>query len=540
MSYILVQSHTTCISNDGINFRNAHGAVDGITLHPSVASCAQAFGSSSSIVFMAELVSQRKRHVQTLRSVAKICRLELIRDDSSQDRVRAFAAAIEASEAEESQKQKARDAFTAYLATWPAEPAQPQQDEQQGDGTFRLRGRSFLLTYNWDFFNKPLPDGTAAATSPKALWRCWKEWKALKKAELSVTQSTSTMERSLESSLAGRVHLHWKTNLKDALDNKTRSVFAFHGVLPNVQPTAVAAVTMPGKKPRGASFAEASNRAHFYAWAPKLGTLYKGTNYQPFKDYRVLGKWLDDLWTDGKLAHEEYRALALRVRVGYATRIRNLEQVLADEREQRVDQRMALVDKELEKLKAPPRFFQKVKDWEDSFLELDFRWKMLVLWADSASGKSTFAEGLFDNPYLLTVEEAENLDLRGFDFERHDGIVLDNVNTFGQILKWRAVLQARNAKSKGGQSATNMYSYTQYLFSVAVVVTVDLDAPDGYLVDAENADRSKWLVKNTVLVPLERGETFYDAAKKPKRKLENTFSLFAKTVKRRRQQAPEA
>ena len=100
---------------------------------------------------MAELVSQRKRHVQTLRSVAKICRLELIRDDSSQDRVRAFAAAIEASEAEESQKQKARDAFTAYLATWPAEPAQPQQGEQQGDGTFRLRGRSFLLTYNWDF-----------------------------------------------------------------------------------------------------------------------------------------------------------------------------------------------------------------------------------------------------------------------------------------------------------------------------------------------------------------------------------------------------
>ena len=78
------------------------------------------------------------------------------------------------------------------------------------------------------------------------------------------------------------------------------------------------------------------------------------------------------------------------------------------------------------------------------------------------------------------------------------------------------------------------------LFSVAVVVTVDLDALDGYLVDAENADRSKWLVKNTVLVPLERGETFYDAAKKPKRKLENTFSLFAKTVKRRRQQAPEA
>ena len=314
---------------------------------------------------------------------------------------------------------------------------------------------------------------------------------------------------------------------------------SFHGVLPDVRPTfaAGAAAAQPGRKARGANFAEASNRAHFYAWAPKVGTLYTGTNWHPFKDYRVLGKWIDDLWTDDKLAHEDYRALALRVRLGYAARVRNLEQVLADEREQRVDDRIAQVALEQAKLKAPPRFFQQVEEWKDRFLELDFRWKMLVLWADSASGKSTFAEGLFDNPYLLTVEEADNLDLRCFDYERHDGIVLDNVNTFKQILKWRALLQARNSKSKGGQSATNIYAYTQYLFSVAVVVTVDLDAPDAFLLDEQSSKHSKWLVKNTVLVQLPRGQTFYDASKRPKRKLENTFSLFAKTVKRRRQQA---
>ena len=191
-------------------------------------------------------------------------------------------------------------------------------------------------------------------------------------------------------------------------------------------------------------------------------------------------------------------------------------------------------------LKAPPRFFQEVKDWEDSFLELGFRWKMLVLWADSASGKSTFAEGVMDNPYILTVEEADNLDLRAFDFEKHDGIVLDNVNSFEQILKWRAVLQARNAKSKGGQSATNVYSYTQYLFSVAVAVTVDLDAPDGFLLDPKDPRHSKWLVRSTVVLQLPRGETFYDKTKLPKRKLENTFSLFAETVKRRREREKAA
>ena len=96
------------------------------------------------------------------------------------------------------------------------------------------------------------------------------------------------------------------------------------------------------------------------------------------------------------------------------------------------------------------------------------------------------------------------------------------------------MLQGRNSKSKGGQSATNLYSYTQYVFSTAVVATVDLDAPDGYLVDPNSEWRSKWLVRNCVLVQLPRGDTFYDASRKPTTKRANDFSLFAQTVRKRR------
>ena len=76
--------------------------------------------------------------------------------------------------------------------------------------------------------------------------------------------------------------------------------------------------------------------------------------------------------------------------------------------------------------------------------------------------------------------------------EEHDGIVLDNVNSWGQLLAWRAVLQARNTLSKGGQSATNIYAYAQYLYGVAIVATVDADAPDYYLVEEVKA--SEYLV----------------------------------------------
>ena len=52
----------------------------------------------------------------------------------------------------------------------------------------------------------------------------------------------------------------------------------------------------------------------------------------------------------------------------------------------RTDNRIAEVRAALEKLKAPPRVFPEVTAWEDSFLHLAFRWKLLCLVADSAAG----------------------------------------------------------------------------------------------------------------------------------------------------------
>ena len=45
------------------------------------------------------------------------------------------------------------------------------------------------------------------------------------------------------------------------------------------------------------------------------------------------------------------------------------------------------------------------------------------------------------------------------------------------------MLQARNTLSTGGQSATTTYMYAQYLYGVAIVATVDWDAPDYHLVE---------------------------------------------------------
>ena len=498
-------------------------------------------GSSSASPCAA--MAARAKLVKPLRAIARAFGVPQVRDNAPREKVPAMVAGIRKQPLERGDRQKLEDAVSAYLASFPGVPdyAHPAGAGDDASGSyaagFRVRGRSFLLTYNRLFADRAFPDGTPPAASNDDLWSLWCDWKKRKKKELGVEESTSTLEESLDSEDAGRVHFHWKLNLKKAIDNATPVVFAFHGVVPDVRPTVALTSQTPAgtlKAPRGASLAEASNRAHFYAWAPKKGTLFRGTNRPPWKKYRVQGKWLDDLWTDEKLDNDHYEALALRVRAGFADRKRNVEAVRAAEKEAWIDDRVSLVDTALDKIRAPFREFPAVREWEESFFALDFRWKLLALVADSASGKSSYAESLFSKPLVLTVEEAEHLDLRSFQCDQHDGLALDNCNSWAQLLRWRAVLQARNTKSRGGQSATNVHAYPQYLYGVAVVATVDWDAPDSYLVDENSPWRSRWLCKNAVFVRLAEGEAFYDKTRVPTERAPNAFSLFAQTVRRRR------
>ena len=104
--------------------------------------------------------------------------------------------------------------------------------------------------------------------------------------------------------------------------------------------------------------------------------------------------------------------------------------------------------------------------------------------------------------------------------------------------------------SKGGQSATNIYAYAQYLYGVPICATIDLDAPDKHLVQQYvpreeggagkgndlvlNPDRSRWLLGNTVRIELVPGDKFWDTSAPALAPPENTFSLFAQTLRRRR------
>ena len=116
------------------------------------------------MVLSAQLRAARRTHVQELRRAARRCNVQLVSDTASREKVQEFAGEIQSSSGPQDQKEAAAAAFKAYEATFAEEDGTNPQAQGETGG-FRLRGKSFLLTYNWDFTGKAFPDGTAAATT---------------------------------------------------------------------------------------------------------------------------------------------------------------------------------------------------------------------------------------------------------------------------------------------------------------------------------------------------------------------------------------
>ena len=64
----------------------------------------------------------------------------------------------------------------------------------------------------------------------------------------------------------------------------------------------------------------------------KKGTIVAETNLEAWRGYTPKVTWLQGLWKDGKVTHDQYLVLSGRFRVGHAQRKRDAEEVLATEK----------------------------------------------------------------------------------------------------------------------------------------------------------------------------------------------------------------
>ena len=184
---------------------------------------------------------ERREKVKKLREFARTCRVAVVRDDAGRQQIGEMMQRIRRAKGHADTKRDAEAVFKLYEGTFAIQPvvapvaALGASADTDTATSNRIRGRSFLLTYNWDYFGKALPDGTSALADAGSLWSLWLTWKRQQKKNLGVTRSTSTLEESLGSALVGRVHFHWKIDMREPVDHTTPDAFLFHGIRPDVR-----------------------------------------------------------------------------------------------------------------------------------------------------------------------------------------------------------------------------------------------------------------------------------------------------------------
>ena len=124
-----------------------------------------------------DILSRRRSLVQSLRGAGVLCNVHGIPDDARRSRVEAFVNTILASTGPRKAKALARASLSAYVLTFTgdAKSTSDKKEKKQrakswkagaspaaADGTAfrRVRGKSHLFTYNWDFLGSPFPDGS--------------------------------------------------------------------------------------------------------------------------------------------------------------------------------------------------------------------------------------------------------------------------------------------------------------------------------------------------------------------------------------------
>ena len=228
----------------------------------------------------------------------------------------------------------------------------------------------------------------------------------------------------------------------------------------------------------------------WYVSLMKRGTICSATNFPAWKKYKPQRRWLESLYEEKKVTHEQYAELSQHFPVGFANRRRDSLELQREEHARAV---RARVSTELEALHKA-NFFKEPR----SFVEIDLflghfdneprdRRPFLAIIGATQTGKSILGAsilrrralqlGLSQESFLeVTVEDDERLDFSELNVTTHSGVLLDGVTDVRLLKVHREVLQGRPKVTRGGRSATMVYSYPYTLCRVPVIVTLDLSA----------------------------------------------------------------
>jgi hypothetical protein len=186
----------------------------------------------------------------------------------------------------------------------------------------------------------------------------------------------------------------------------------------------------------------------------------------------------------------------LQCGIGVSHHLKDMKEVALRSKKEIISERVRLYQKELQKTVKPPIQIDAIDNWKKQYLNVQSRYKFLVLHGDSMWGKSVFAVSLFGEEFTMLVDCSGGKvpDLREHDALVVKAIVLDEMSLW-QVMEFKRLLQAPPIPVTLGTSSTQMYSYSVWVARVAFIVTSNRFTEDLAALDPVDA---AWVTSNCV------------------------------------------
>ena len=265
--------------------------------------------------------------------------------------------------------------------------AVPTRSAKKPRTTVKTRG--VMFTYNHDFLANGV-ETTAVMTE-------FHDFVGVMKGTLSFSRFSATMELSLRTNRTvtlaevfgddsvpdedqQRVHLHLFVDWAEDQELTPASLCEQMQFM-----TAKPHMNISAAKGRGQE--RSLHRSHFYVRAEKVGSLHFFGNFFPWKEwadggvgnYRVEGKWIDDLWSEHKLSDEIYLQYAELIRVEFPKRRTWHDAIVSQLHTRKLHAEVARRDAVLRQQFHSWKDFAAVAAWKQSHTEMKSRYDILVL-----------------------------------------------------------------------------------------------------------------------------------------------------------------
>ena len=250
-------------------------------------------------------------------------------------------------------------------------------------------------------------------------------------------------------------------------------------------------------------------QGHYYGGtAPKIGTLFMGSNFKGHLQFPVNPLWPRALWATEKMTATAYRGELVKCKVDVERHSKNVDYQLTLENSELLESEKRKVRKLVRQRYTPLRVYKKVEDeWRPQYHEIKGRYKTLVILGDSEGGKSSWAilqgkehlDDEEDTMFLVDCANTVSPNLNGWDYFSFKGMVFDE-GTPELMLQEKKLFQAGMFECLLSQSTCNQYAYKIYNWRKMMIITTN----KWDLKKLDPADRD-WIKKNTVLLDLTDG-----------------------------------